>query len=75
MRQLRVAGVGSTVPLESIARAPNVCRPLERPRYVTDARHDRQGRRSSLHWKREPDFVDTMWNDAVRERVVLGGPP
>ena len=56
--QVKLAGVASVLPAESVARTENVCEPSARPVIVADELQAAYGAASSLHSNVDPGFVD-----------------
>ena len=72
--QLRMAGVGSTLPVASRARTANSCRPVRRPGYDRGEMQGCQAEKSSEQSKTAAGSVEEKVSSARCERVCGGGP-
>ena len=72
--KLRVAGVGSVLPAESVARTENVCRPSGSALYATPETQAVNGAPSRLQANVEPVSVELKPNEALVLFTVPDGP-
>ena len=72
--KLRNAGVGSTLPAESVARTSKVCEPSARAAVVSGAEQSPQGPPSKRHSNVVPSSLEEKPNVGVGSFVAPAGP-